>query len=299
MKDNLKGVIASEIKRGCKRMNKEQIVALQKAQLEIMDEIHRICVKHNIRYYLVGGTGIGAVRHQGFIPWDIDIDIAMLRSDYSEFKRICEIELDPKYKYWDYHNTKNFTRPHALVSIKGTSLKTVFDKYNSREIDFGVFVDVLPLDNSPDNKQLQIKHGKRIKRIKMLKIHKLATCYDQSVLKKLVKEARRAILFFISLDSLNKLLDDEMQKYDNQKTNYVCSMAGKYPYMTECVPLDYFGNPQLVEFEHREYFAPEKIRDYLAHIYGDFMKLPPLSEQEASMRYFEEVQFIQKLPTNE
>lgn len=275
-------------------MTHEEFVQLQQTQLEIMDEIHRICIEHHVPYYMVGGTGIGAVRHQGFIPWDVDIDIAMLRKDYDRFKELCQTALNSKYKYWDYQNTPGYIRPHALISKRGTKLSTVYDAFNSRVMDFGIFVDVLPLDNAPDIPEERRRHAKKIWRLKMRKEHKLATCYSASKIKKAVKELRRFLMLGVSVDGLNQQLDATMREYNKVTTKNVCSMAGKYPYETECVPLDFFGEPILMSFEGRSYCAPQNMSAYLEHIYGDYMKLPPVEEQKENLEYFQTVEFAPK-----
>lgn len=106
-----------------------------------MDYIHDVCEKNNISYYIVGGTLIGALRHKGFIPWDIDIDISMPREDYSRFKNIFINECkESDFEYLDYSILDNFFKPHAIVRKKFTSFR-IKDDINSK-YDYGVFVDV-------------------------------------------------------------------------------------------------------------------------------------------------------------
>lgn len=269
----------------------EEFVKLQQAQLEIMDEIHRICVQNNIPYYMIGGTALGAIRHEGFIPWDVDIDIAMYREDYDRFKQVCSRELNDKYRYWDYLSTPGFIRPHALVSMNGTSLSTIYDQFNSRVMDFGIFVDIFSLDNAPDALLEREAHGKAIWRLKLMKEYKMATCHDASKLKKIVKELVRFLMVGVTIDGLNEKLDREMRKYNDRETAYACTMGGKYSYLTECVPKSFLGTPTLMPFEGRQYFAPEQLDKYLTHIYGDYHKLPPEEARQESANYFQHVRF--------
>lgn len=272
-------------------MTQNDLLRTQQAELEIMDEVHRICERYAIPYYMIGGTGIGAIRHQGFIPWDVDIDIGMLRVDYDRFKDACAQELNPRFEYRDYRNTPNYNKPHAIVSMRGTSLISFYHPYNSRLADYGIFVDLLPLDNAPEEFCEQETHGKAIARLMRLKEYKLATCYDASRLKKAVKEARRLLAAGVTIDSLNQKLEQEMRKYNDCETAFVCSTAGKYAYAKECVPREYFGTPVLMPFAGREYYASKRLGDYLTHVYGDYMKLPPLEAQQDSLNLFQKVTF--------
>ena len=272
-------------------MTHDEFLRLQQAELEIMDEIHQICETCSIPYYMVGGTGIGAIRHQGFVPWDVDIDIAMYRADYDRFKKACATMLKPRFELKDYLNTPEFNKPHLIICMRGTSLTCVFHPFNTRLADYGIFVDVLPLDNAPDIIQDQIAHGKAIARLKQMKEYKLATCYDASKLKKAIKNLRSFLMIGVTIDNLNQKLDQEMRRFNDRDTEFVCSMAGRYSYTTECVPKAYFGTPVRMPFAGREYYAPERLGDYLTQIYGNYMKLPPAEVQQASLNYFQKVTF--------
>ena len=105
-----------------------ELKAIKSIQLEMMDEIHKICVRNGITYYMIAGTLLGAVRHGGFIPWDADVDIAMPREDYERFGVLCKAELSDQYRYLDYHQVQNYVHPHALVSHKGTRLNGKYDR---------------------------------------------------------------------------------------------------------------------------------------------------------------------------
>lgn len=272
-------------------MNQEEFLLLQKAQLEIMDEVHRICVNNNITYYMIGGTALGAVRHGGFIPWDIDIDIAMKRTDYDRFKQACEMCLDDRFIYRDYMNSHNYDHPHALLCIKNTVLVNKFDKYNPNTENLGIYLDIFPLDNAPLKIEEQKKQAKDLTNIKKLKKYKVAMCYNHKALKNIVKKLVSLAIFWTSVDKLNVKMDKCMRRYNNQATGYVCSMASHFSYEKQCMPEEVYGVPQLIKFEDRQYYCPQNVDKYLKRIYNDYMKLPPEEEQKVNYSIFERVVF--------
>lgn len=272
-------------------MNSEDFKKLQSAQLEIMDEIHRVCVENNIEYYIIGGTALGAVRHGGFIPWDLDIDVAMMRPEYDRFKKVCETKLDNRYVYHDFVNTHNFGHPHALVCINNTVLVNKFDKFNPTLKNLGIYLDIFPLDNAPTDEEAQMKQAKELLRIKKLKKYRYGFCYTNRPIEKAVKILRKAAVCWTTVDAVCKKYDDCMRKYNGEETGLVCSMSSHYSYKKQCMPKEVYGTPQLVKFEDRQYFAPEKIDEYLTRIYKDYMKLPPVEEQKENLDAFEKVVF--------
>lgn len=272
-------------------MEQKQLKKVQESQLEIMDEIHRICLENDITYYIIAGTALGSVRHKGFIPWDLDIDIALPRNDYDKMKKICKEKMNSKFIYRDHLNTTNFIPPHALICIKNTTLVNRFDKFNPDIKNLGIYLDVFPLDNAPDNPLLREEQEKKLKRLKKIKNYKLALSHDSSKVKKIIKKLIRFTLFWISVEKINTKMDNIMRKYNDQNTTHVCSMASGYSYTKQCILKQVYGKPTEVIFENRKYFAPEKIHEYLLKIYGDYMKLPSIEEQKANLDIFEEVFF--------
>ena len=102
-------------------LSDEQLKKLQSIQLDMLKEVKRICHKHNIKYSLIGGTLLGAIRHQGYIPWDDDADIGMLREDYEKFRAICEKELNQeKFYFQDDRNTPGYRWGYGKIRRKGT-----------------------------------------------------------------------------------------------------------------------------------------------------------------------------------
>lgn len=273
-------------------MTQEEVRKTGHVQLQIMDEIHRICVQHRITYYIIGGTLLGAVRHKGFIPWDLDIDIAMPREDYDRFKEISQTELPEVYSYLDYQSHRNYIRPHALVVRNDTKIHFKYDHLNPKLYDLGVYVDIFPLDNAPDDQKLREKQAKRLNKIRQLKGHRMFYSYSYKAWRRYAHYAIACLLSWIPVKKINRYQQELMQKYRNEQTKCLCSMASHYAYKKQCMPREIYGEPTLLEFEGRNYYAPAQYEAYLSRLYGDYMKLPPIEEQKVNLEMFTSVELL-------
>lgn len=243
---------------------------LQKQEIEVLDEIVRICDKHQLEYFLVGGTCLGAIRHKGFIPWDDDIDIAMPREDYEKFIKIAIEEIDDKYFI-----QCNLTDPeYYLGFIKIRKNNTTF--IQQREFDTnshqGFFVDIFPLDYTDNVNSL----GLRIN-ITLAKNLTETMLYKKKYKK--YKELRHPMVSALglpfSIKQLQKIVNKLMQKQNNKEHIYTGSFAGAYHYKKDTFPMDKVFPSSLVEFEGKKYKTFNDPNWYLEHLYGDYMKLPP------------------------
>ena len=117
-------------------MDIDNIKKLQQVELVLLKKTHEICENLGIRYYLIGGTLLGAVRHGGFIPWDVDIDIAMPRNDYELFKQYWENNKDTDFFYQDYTTEKNHTSCHAILKLKDTEIRYITHKKDKYKIQY-------------------------------------------------------------------------------------------------------------------------------------------------------------------
>lgn len=276
---------------GIGAMNQDELKKVCQIQLEIMDEVHRICEKHNIRYYMIGGTLLGAIRHGGYIPWDLDIDIAMMRDSYERFREVCQIELDKRYCYVDLMFDPNYDRPHALVARKNTKLGLKYDHVNPRRMNKGIYMDIFPLDHAPDDVVLREKQAVMLRRIAKWKEYRLPYSYSFNPIKRYAHYAVSALLAWLPVRVINQQQQKIMKKYSEQETTHVCSMASRYAYSKQCMPREIYGEPVLLEFEGRKYYAPAKYEEYLSRIYGDYMTLPPVEKRQANFEIYTSVEF--------
>ena len=242
---------------------------LHKTLIELLDEFDKICKKHNLKYSLMSGTVLGAIRHSGFIPWDDDIDVGMLRSDYEKFLKIAHEELDSKY----YLDCFEYNPKYHLGFAKIKKNNTIFDEESSHHLDNhkGIFLDIFPIDNAYDNTKKSYLIAILIRTI-------VQTVYVKNKMSSL-KDCRHKILSAILLLFPHKtLLRLEkklcmLNKNDNSK--YIVSFLGIYKFKKELMKREDFLPIKRIKFENKEYSVLNKPEVYLSNLYGDYMKLPP------------------------
>jgi len=260
-------------------MEMEETKKLKQAMLDVLFEVKRICDKYRIDYFLIGGTLIGAIRHNGFIPWDDDIDIGMLRADYQRFIRACKRDLDSRYRLVLWNNEKDNPNIYAKIKIKGTTYieKRSQNTKQSKEI----FIDIFPFDNSPDNKRKAIKHGRKIAFYRRLLAMKCGVDFSDSTsfVKSVLNHFLKTISFFCSREKLYYKNISLCRLYEKCNTRYVVNACGTYNYMKERNARKMFCEFTEVPFESGMFKTIKRYDEYLAHIYGDYMALPPVSDR--------------------
>lgn len=258
----------------------ETIHRIHKVEVEILDEIVRICNKHNLTYFLVGGTLLGAVRHKGFIPWDDDLDIGMLREDYNRFLEIAEKELSEKYVLQYQKSEENYWLVFAKVRRKNTIYDEVIADHNIKEKGF--WVDIFPLERSEGLDMP--KEKRRMKKLLFLKkVTHLRRIWNNSNEKKKIPLKTQIFIKFTELLGIDnvKLLNVYSKVASSmQNGNCIINYGSRYGVTRQTMPLDYYFPISQVEFEGKLYSAPHKPKEVLEKIYGkDYMQLPPLEQR--------------------
>lgn len=234
---------------------------------------HKICEKYNLRYYIIAGTMLGAVRHQGFIPWDDDIDVGMPRKDYEKLHKIAK-EINTEKYYIEYPGKDNANFPFLTAKMYNT--QTTFTEKQRYPVKRGIYIDIFPIDGlGSDAKELKKKYERFYKNYKMYLIITGAFLKRRSLSKNMAVLLGRIISpLFISRKKLADKIDKICRQYDFDESNYVCNLLGGAGF-NGVVPKEYFGMPTMIEFENIKVFGLEKPELYLKSMYGDFMKLPP------------------------
>lgn len=265
---------------------------LRKVQLIILDIIKKvsiICEENNINYFIIGGTALGAVRHSGFIPWDDDLDIGMTRENYNRFIKIAQQKLPKDLFLQTFETDPNSIFYFAKVRKNGTKF---IEKY-CRNIDMhqGVFIDIFPFDNIPDNIKLRRKHYKKVNLLANLFISKCVpeTSRPQKGLYGALKVISRKIFYFflkpISKGYLFKKLDLACQEYNFVQTKTMSFV--KHSYLQ--IPWLDIKNTRKIIFEGLELRCPNNIERYLKHHFGDYLKIPAKEKRFSHKPYILEV----------
>ena len=254
--------------------NFDYLPKLHNCQLIIAREIKRICDKHNIRYFIIAGTLLGAVRHGGFIPWDDDMDVGMLREDYEMFLKVAKTELGEEFFLQTPETDKNYGLPFAKILLNGTVLVEATAGSNAKK---GIFVDVFPFDVAPENEADRENHNKKTYFYKRLLLAKLNynVCAKNDYVKRAVYFVLKIMSAFYSHDKLVKKLESEITRYNNSKTEDIVNIGGAYGYKKETIKADWVRDTVEIPFEDMTISAPVDYIKYLETFYGDYMTPPP------------------------
>lgn len=248
---------------------------LQMCILDIALEFKRICEKHGLKYFLIGGTLLGAVRHQGFIPWDDDMDVGMLRSDYEKFVCLCETELSKDFLFQDYGTDPYYAFGYAKIRIRGTNLLEDYTE-NSKQKK-GIFLDIFPYDDMPQNVVLQKIHYMLFKCVKWGALGKVDYDFHEAK-KRRFSKAMSKLFFFCSRESLLHLEDKICTMFQRQKAINAINMWGAYNYR-EFTRKSNLINLERLSFEGYEFCVPGNYEELLTQMYGDYMTLPPVEKR--------------------
>lgn len=259
---------------------------VQMMQLEIMKLVDTICNKHNISYYLIAGSCLGAIRHNGFIPWDDDIDIAMMRADYDRFVQIFNTEFDTsKLFLQNYDSDHQFSPALSRICIKGTFV----DLKSERHLNTckNTYIDVFPLDNVPDDLSQRKKQKFFLKILDRLIALKQYHLYRDSNFESFAKRLVSLLLGVVPLKYLQKCRIKEMTRYALHDTQCVCSTVSKYGYDRQVMERKIYGLPKRTIFENIMFNVPEYTDVYLRLLYGDdYMQEPPLNKRQTPISVF-------------
>lgn len=266
----------------------EKHSVLKSKLLEMSIEISQICEANNISIFLVGGSLLGAVRHNGFIPWDDDIDFGMLREDYEKFKMIFNDCLSEKYSISVPNYSSSCGNRFMKIFMKGTVLKTMDSNPNIEPEQ--ISIDIFPYDYVPNYPINYIKGyicniymliASAVTRYKYPNSAEV-DCLNKSLQGKIINHLYNVIGFLFSYKEYSSWLNIVDNLIKGNKSSYITSATGRNHYIREIFKYDDFFPLTKLKFENTEFFAPRNYKKYLTKNYtSNFMELPPVECRES------------------
>lgn len=257
---------------------------LQLRQLSILKEVDRLCTASGITYYLGEGTLLGAIRHQGIIPWDDDIDILMPRDDYERFLRLAPGLIKPDYAVQHWTLTPKYWSVFTKVRLLDNS------EFYQPPIEHltqhnGPYLDIFPLDSVPEEaSEAQNKQKWALTR------YRKALSYKRGDTRPKTKQTKRIRRwsYFVTIPWLYRKIDETYRALSAPENRYWVNLASYYSAAKETFPIEMYGEPRRVPFEDGHYPVPAQAESILERIYGPtYMELPEIQNrvQKHAMRY--------------
>ena len=255
------------------KLNDEEFRRLQLTELELLKEADRICKKHDIHYVIIAGTLLGAVRHGGFIPWDDDADIAMLREDYDRFREICKTELaDRPFYFQDDAVTEGYRWGYG----KFRRADTIYSREGQESMPYeqGIMIDVFPMDGVPDS-----GIGRRIKDLQCFFVRKflwsrIGKTKDKSALKRTVYR----LMDRVPEEKLKNYYHKMVRKA-GKDTKYVRILLFPTGNKKKGYLRRWYAESEEILFEGYPFEGIRDKEEYLSFKFGNYMEYPPVEER--------------------
>lgn len=258
-------------------MKELSLQEIQAAALEVLKYTHELCVKHGIKYWLMYGTLLGAVRHNGFIPWDDDVDIAMRRSDYDRLISVLKkdtLRADNPF-YIDHFSVSN-DYPYYILRICDSRYKVMFE--NTKHVS-GVFIDVYPFDDPGNNVQFwneKLASTQFLKKLMILNSYQ-SWLYGNSLSHKILNIPLMVYSRIMGMGFLEKKMDRLSQYFNGTNSGNIglTAWADRPVVFNEKL----FDKLILKKFETIDVYIPYEYDTILRAVYGNYMELPSKEDQ--------------------
>jgi len=243
---------------------------LQARELEILKKIDQICRRHDITYYLVYGTLIGVIRHQGFIPWDDDVDLMMTRDNYERFFAVRD-ELGEDFVVQDWRTTPDFWNFHPKVRQLRPKpyIDTLIEDATDKN---GLFVDIFLLDYLP--RQSSFSQTLMAILLDITRLTLSAKEYGHHDPSRAIRALSR-VARLVPKSLIARIMLWGSTRWNKGPHNWVVSYGAMMQHRTQVSPMAAYGEPVYRKFEDVEMPCPHNHDRLLREMYGDYMQLPP------------------------
>ena len=247
--------------------------AVKDVELEMLKQFVSACKKYSLKYYLMGGTMLGAIRHKGFIPWDDDIDVGMPRSDYEKLLGLAQGVLKSPHFLQNIYTDKSYPGIHSKIRNSNTT----FIESTARKLDInhGIFIDIFPLDYYPED----VKEQKRLDQCVHSMNRRISDYYYTFNTKQSL--IRRAIGLLDNVkhpDARTTLLERDKVLKSVKESGLIINWGGAWG-KKEIVPAEWYGDGVDTIFEGIPVKVPTEYDKWLTQVYGNYMQLPPVNKR--------------------
>ena len=272
-----------------RKLEGEELTRLQDCLLDMLLDVLDVCRDHDITVMLAHGSALGAIRHQGFIPWDDDIDLMMPREDYSRFVDCFKGVFGEKYSLVAPNNGENYQTRFPKIMKKNTVLQSVFDV--GSDLMTGIFIDIFIIENVPSNKLIRILKGIHSNILMLIGSRVYIYEHYNNVLKDFMSGSIESRLSLSSARIVGKVFSfapsrkwsdwiDKSVRY-KKETGLVGLPTGRKHYFGEIFQKQCLLPPVNGIFKGKQVPLPADIDQYLSNLYGDYMTIPPKEKQES------------------
>lgn len=246
---------------------------VQEVSLVLLKEFHKFCVEHNLRYSLTYGTLIGAVRHQGFIPWDDDVDVMMPRPDYDRFVKLYKD--DDRFACLAPEKRNSLFAYARLVDLQRTFVRPGAPWSN---VETGIWIDIFPIDGVEDNKEKFLEMVKRTYPIWRRTVLARQAMGTLSFKKSLMWNLKRLIKIVLYRNKHSKYFNKQMEvckRFNYDDCLHVSNLTHMLYASRSYFPKEMFENYIDIQFDNNKFKCIKDYHEFLKMIYGDYMTLPP------------------------